>query len=388
MSARNARFQQIEWWDAGRIRQARALVAGAGALGNELVKNLLLLGWGTIIVADFDRVEESNLSRSALFDADSIGMPKVDAIVRSAARLNPECTVIGLDADIRMAVSAGLAARVDVVFGCLDSVTARVALGQLAGRSGTLVIDGGLTTWEGAVRLFLTPAGPCYGCGLTQEDLADISLRRSCLAYAERTRAAGGTATTPTVASATGALMAQQGLKWIHRGLHNLSVAVGFEIRIDLAYDRFWRTELPRNEHCLIHPEPVSPVVMAGVSREETWLHALASARTELGHPELTFRLPVPVLVGWNCPECGAQARVCRAHLTDVPVLCSECGHRTARDLDYVLTGDESWARLSPQAMGFPAWTWIDADGDGLSETVEVMGTSPELAALADGCRL
>ena len=127
----------------------------AGALGNELVKNLLLLGWGTIIVADFDRVEESNLSRSALFDADSIGMPKVDAIVRSAARLNPECTVIGLDADIRMAVSAGLAARVDVVFGCLDSVTARVALGQLAGRSGTLVIDGGLTTWEGAVRLFL-----------------------------------------------------------------------------------------------------------------------------------------------------------------------------------------------------------------------------------------
>ena len=43
------------------------LVVGAGALGNELLKNLALLGVGTIVVIDLDAVENSNLSRCVLF---------------------------------------------------------------------------------------------------------------------------------------------------------------------------------------------------------------------------------------------------------------------------------------------------------------------------------
>ncbi len=55
------------------------MVAGAGALGNEVVKNLALLGVGTILLVDLDLVEPSNLSRSVLFrDADG-GQPKVAA---------------------------------------------------------------------------------------------------------------------------------------------------------------------------------------------------------------------------------------------------------------------------------------------------------------------
>ena len=49
------RFRLIGWWDQERLRAARVLVVGAGALGNEIIKNLALLGVGRLFVADRDR---------------------------------------------------------------------------------------------------------------------------------------------------------------------------------------------------------------------------------------------------------------------------------------------------------------------------------------------
>jgi molybdopterin/thiamine biosynthesis adenylyltransferase len=63
----------IAWWDQDRLREARVVVVGAGALGNELVKNLALLGVGTILVVDLDRVENSNLSRCVFFRSEDEG---------------------------------------------------------------------------------------------------------------------------------------------------------------------------------------------------------------------------------------------------------------------------------------------------------------------------
>ena len=57
----------ITWWDQSRLQSARVLVVGAGALGNEIVKNLVLVGVGTVIVVDMDTIENSNLSRCVFF---------------------------------------------------------------------------------------------------------------------------------------------------------------------------------------------------------------------------------------------------------------------------------------------------------------------------------
>ena len=64
---RYSSLRLISWWRQDRLRSARILVVGAGALGNEVMKNLALLGLGTIYVIDFDLIEPSNLSRSVLF---------------------------------------------------------------------------------------------------------------------------------------------------------------------------------------------------------------------------------------------------------------------------------------------------------------------------------
>ena len=53
---RFSRLEAIEWWDQALLARAKVLVIGAGALGNEVIKNLALLGVGNIVIADMDSV--------------------------------------------------------------------------------------------------------------------------------------------------------------------------------------------------------------------------------------------------------------------------------------------------------------------------------------------
>ncbi len=70
---RYSRLRLISWWRQEKLAAAKVLVVGAGALGNEVIKNLALLGVGTTYVIDLDEVEPSNLSRSVLFRAEDGG---------------------------------------------------------------------------------------------------------------------------------------------------------------------------------------------------------------------------------------------------------------------------------------------------------------------------
>src|SRR5688572_19131547 len=90
---RFSRFKLIGWWDQERLAKARVVVIGAGALGNEIVKNLALLGVGNVFIADLDRIELSNLSRSVLFRAADCGRSKAEVAAERARELFPEMNV-------------------------------------------------------------------------------------------------------------------------------------------------------------------------------------------------------------------------------------------------------------------------------------------------------
>src|SRR3954465_14116269 len=84
------RFKLISWWDQEKLKNAKIVVIGAGALGNEIIKNLALLGVGNVLIADMDRIENSNLSRSALYRASDNGQLKADVAARAAKDLYPD----------------------------------------------------------------------------------------------------------------------------------------------------------------------------------------------------------------------------------------------------------------------------------------------------------
>jgi molybdopterin/thiamine biosynthesis adenylyltransferase len=65
-------------WKLDRLREAKALVVGAGALGNEVAKNLAMMGVRLLAVADRDTVEMANLTRSIFFRERDHGRTKTE----------------------------------------------------------------------------------------------------------------------------------------------------------------------------------------------------------------------------------------------------------------------------------------------------------------------
>src|ERR1700759_2729501 len=105
---RYSRLRLIPWWDEAKIRAARVLVVGAGALGNEILKNLALLGFQNIVVVDLDRIEESNLSRAVLFRESDVGEFKAQVAARSVRAISPDATVRPIVGDIVHQLGLGL----------------------------------------------------------------------------------------------------------------------------------------------------------------------------------------------------------------------------------------------------------------------------------------
>ena len=140
---RYSRLRLIAWWDQDKLAAAKVLVVGAGALGNEVLKNLALLGVGTVYVADFDEIEESNLTRSVLFRHKDCGRPKAEAAADAVRDINPDTKVVPMLANIVTDVGLGLFRDVDVVIGCLDNREAR-----LWGQSSVLESQHALDRWR------------------------------------------------------------------------------------------------------------------------------------------------------------------------------------------------------------------------------------------------
>ena len=121
-----------------RVSAARIMVVGCGALGNEVLKNLVLLGVEHLIVVDFDVVEVGNLSRSVLFskkDAEQHRL-KVDVVAERLQAMNPLLDIQTICGDIAYDVGLGLVRRQDVVIGCVDSRWARYCINRLCMRAG------------------------------------------------------------------------------------------------------------------------------------------------------------------------------------------------------------------------------------------------------------
>src|SRR5258708_10193142 len=81
-----AREQLLDGWDQARIAGARVMVMGAGALGNEVLKTLALLGFRRLFIVDMDTVARSNLSRSVLFSRADQGRSKAEAAAQRTRR--------------------------------------------------------------------------------------------------------------------------------------------------------------------------------------------------------------------------------------------------------------------------------------------------------------
>lgn len=141
---------------AKMIKNLRILVVGAGAGGNELLKNLLLMGFGNITIIDFDTVEDSNLSRTTLFRKEDIGKSKsivaAQRLQEVALHENPH--IIGLHGNLITDFGKGIFVEHDVVFSCVDTLKCRAYINDWCVRTRTPFFEMGFSEYNVNVTFF------------------------------------------------------------------------------------------------------------------------------------------------------------------------------------------------------------------------------------------
>lgn len=95
-------------------------IAGCGGLGSNCAVALARVGVGKLIIADFDKVEESNLNRQYFF-YDQIGMLKATTLKENISRINPNIEVISHDLRLDENNISGLYACCDVIVEAFDN---------------------------------------------------------------------------------------------------------------------------------------------------------------------------------------------------------------------------------------------------------------------------
>jgi molybdopterin/thiamine biosynthesis adenylyltransferase len=358
---RYGRLRLIPWWRQERLAEARVLVVGAGALGNEVLKNLALLGVGTTYVIDLDRVEASNLARSVLFRAEDGGQPKAVVAAQRAREINPEIAVHPIHGDVLSEVGLGLFGDVDVVVGCLDNREARLWVNRQCWKAGTPWVDAGIQEIQGVVKVFVPPDSACYECAMTSRDYQLLNLRYSCPLLRREDILQGKVPTAPTIASMMAALEVQEALKI----LHGMEVASGVAHVFNGVGNQFYTTRLPRRDDCLSHETYPAPLPLP-LGHRASAAELFAAARATLPGA-LTLRLERDLVARLYCPHCHAASEVFRPRnrVTQAEAVCAACGEPTRPEVVAEITEDSPLADHALADLGVPPFDVLRVEGDG-----------------------
>jgi len=203
------RSKRIEWIDIGKLRESRCLVVGAGALGNEVVKCLVLSGFRDITVADMDTVVISNLNRCVFFrDSDVNNGTKSEIIAKRASELDPDVKITAKQMRIQEMKDWDF----DLVMGCVDNISARLHVNAHACYHRIPYVDGGTDGMFGKIQVVL-PGGPCLECAMNRSHYNVSETRFSCTG--KSTFSTPKAAAEITTTSAVAAMQAREAVKII-----------------------------------------------------------------------------------------------------------------------------------------------------------------------------
>jgi len=318
----------IPWWDQKKVAGAKVMVVGAGALGNEILKNLALVGIGRILIVDFDVVEAANLTRSVLFRAEDIGRLKAEVAARRLKEINPDVEVACICGDVTTNIGLGVFRNMDVVLVGVDNFGARIFVNRACFKVGTPWINGGIQELVGEFHVYIPGKGACYECNLPGEAYKEIKRRISCLLPIEEVEQ-GRVPTTPTIASIIGGLQVQEALKLIHKE----RVAGGSGLIFNGLTNEFLPANFRLNKKCLSHNK-LKPIVALGRGASDiTFRQLLAVAAEKLG-AEAVIQLDFDLVYKATC-ACGDASEILKRldNIGADELRCPDCNRLMQPDI-------------------------------------------------------
>jgi molybdopterin/thiamine biosynthesis adenylyltransferase len=349
---RYSRLRLIPWWDQKKIRETKVLVIGAGALGNEILKNLGLLGFQDIVVVDLDRIEESNLSRTVLFRSEQIGEFKAQAAARGVNAISGECNARGVVGNVIQDCGLGLFVWSDMILAGLDNREARLWINRSAWKVNRPWIDGAIEGINGVARVFLPGSAPCYECTLGEIDWKLLERRMSCNLLRHEANVEGKVPTTPTISSIIAGIQVQEAVKLIH-GMPTLA---GHGFVFEGLNHSSYRVEYSAKADCMSHytlenvtecPERASQLTL-----EDLWKRG----KRDLGASDVTIEFSRDIVHKLKCAKCGGEEERFApvGSIAFEEGRCPKDGHMRIVETIHNYSGNETYGARTLDQLGLP----------------------------------
>jgi len=218
-----------------KLLAAKVLVIGVGGLGSPVALYLAASGIGSLVLADFDTVDLSNLQRQIVHTTKSIGESKPESAKRFLHSINPDARVRTINDRLTPEQLEEEVALADVVVDCTDNFEVRFAINDACVRQKTILVSGAAVRLEGQLMVIdpTDPVNPCYRCLYENADDTELNCATTGIAA--------------PVVGAIGTLQALETLKLIVGIGESLS---GYLLTFDAKYMDWRKLKLPKNPNC------------------------------------------------------------------------------------------------------------------------------------------
>jgi adenylyltransferase/sulfurtransferase len=331
------------------IKNVKILVVGAGAGGNEVLKNLLLMGFGNITIVDFDHIEDSNLSRTTLFRKEDIGKSKavVAAERLTEMALHESPNIRALHGNLMTEIGKSIFWEHDIVICCVDTQKARAYINDWCVRSNTPFFEMGFSNYDVDICFFAPEGGIVQADGTHKDKLPSddgvfpklegefpVCLREvigvesfdekrnSCSGYKVQDVNLTKIPTIQVSAAMAGVLVAMELIKYLD-GKDTV------RNKMLMFFGRTYRTDIfnyQRNPACHIHEEKTGEVISVEVEKTTTLKDFIQRISTRLNGQILLY-LPESYIISGKCHICGKTIEYNKRHsqFWDNERWCEDC---------------------------------------------------------------
>ncbi len=172
--SRQIMLPQVGIENQQKLLDSTILLIGVGGLGSPSALYLAAAGVGHLIIADFDKVEISNLQRQIIHHTQDIGKYKVDSAKAKMLAINPDIkitTLKDLDADNL----DSWVKKADIVLDGTDNFEARFQINNACVHARVPLVSAAVIRFEGQLSVFkgYQSDQPCYQCLYSKEGSND-----------------------------------------------------------------------------------------------------------------------------------------------------------------------------------------------------------------------
>jgi molybdopterin/thiamine biosynthesis adenylyltransferase len=306
-----------------KINHTRILVIGVGAGGNEVLKNLALMGFGNFTIVDFDSVESSNLSRTTLFTKEDIGKSKADVaadvLKKISLHANPNITAI--NAKIQE-VGKQVFLDNDIVVCCVDTANTRAYISDWCVKLHKPFFEMGFERFIIQISFFPNES-KADSCLREIIGFGEFSgKRQSCSKLKMNDTNLQHIPTIQVAAAFAGVFVATEIILFL-QGKSKLKNRM---LQYSAEYHRCNIIDAPQSTKCFIHKDNELKIVESGLSNEATVSELLFQTKNAVNE-ECLLRLEDEFILTMDCEGCGKEIQISKfkSEVYDRERWCEEC---------------------------------------------------------------